>query len=402
MLTVYNSKDMCCGCTACETVCSKNAITMQKIGGGGYKYPVIDQNICVDCGLCRKTCRWVNPKGSTSEIKRFFALKVKDVDVLNKSQSGGAFTVFSDAILKNNGVVYGAYLDKENDFTVYHKRADNFEERNLLRGSKYVQSDIRQTFRQVAEDLNSGKKVLFSGTPCQSDGLLSYIETKRIPSENLYTMDLICHGVPSPDVFNDYLKYTEKKYGDKITGFNFREKKINKWGTHIEEIKFQNRKNVYCDWYANLFYNDANLRPNCYNCQYIPTDRNTDITIGDFWGVENVLPDFYNPHGVSAVMVRSKKALKLLESQKENIELVEVKEKDIVSPQPRLNSCNKKPADYDIFWNDYKNLDFENFMHKHSFNQYSFSNCLKRKVIFIVKLPFRVLRKIYRIIRNIS
>ena len=167
MLTVYNSKDMCCGCTACETVCPKNAITMKKIGGG-YKYPVIDQSICVDCGLCRKTCRWVNPKSSTSEIKRFFALKVKDVDVLNKSQSGGAFTVFSDAILKNNGVVYGAYLDKENDFTVYHKRADNFEERNLLRGSKYVQSDIRQTFRQVAEDLNSGKKVLFSGTPCQS------------------------------------------------------------------------------------------------------------------------------------------------------------------------------------------------------------------------------------------
>lgn len=113
---------------------------------------------------------------------------------MNKSQSGGAFTVFSDAILKNNGVVYGAYLDKENDFTVYHKRADNFEERNLLRGSKYVQSDIRQTFRQVAEDLNSGKKVLFSGTPCQSDGLLSYIEAKHISAENLYTMDLICHG----------------------------------------------------------------------------------------------------------------------------------------------------------------------------------------------------------------
>lgn len=259
---------------------------------------------------------------------------------------------------------------------------------------------MSNVFIQVEQDLKAEKKVLFTGTPCQCDGLLSFVSAKHIPTDNLYTADLICHGVPSPNIFRDYLKYVEKKYGDKIIGFNFREKKIHKWGSHIEEIKLKNGKKVYCDWYANLFYNDATLRQNCYNCKYISTDRNTDITIGDFWGVERCLPDFYNPHGVSAVMVRSEKALKLLESEKENIELVEVEEADMVSPQPRLNYCNKKPDDYDVFWNDYKNLDFSTFMHKHSFNQYSVRSRVKSKVIFIAKIPFRALKKIYKIIKR--
>lgn len=395
MKTVFLSKENCCGCTACVSVCPKNAISMQP-DEKGFKYPVINQTLCIDCGMCKKTCRWINPVNPSPEFKHFYGLKAKDKVVMDRSQSGGAFSVFSDAVLENNGIIYGVVLDKENGFYVHNQRAETTEERNLLCGSKYVQSDMENVFLSVAKDLKLGKSVLFSGTPCQCDGLLSFVAAKKLPSENLYTVDLICHGVPSPFIYKDYLKYTEKKYSQKIKNFNFREKRIHKWGTYIEEIEFENGRKHYCDWYANLFYNDANLRPNCYKCQYIPTSRNTDVTIGDFWGVEKTLPNFYNPHGVSAVMVRTSKGMKLLESQKEKIELVEVEEKAIVSPQPRLNSPNPKPKDYEEFWNDYKTLDFESFMHKHSFNQYSFANRAKSKFVFAAKLPFRVVRKIYR------
>ena len=171
MNTVYCLKENCCGCSACYSVCSQKAIAMEE-DEKGFRYPVIDETKCINCGMCRKVCRFSNKKENLEDIQRFFAIKHKDANIVKNSQSGGAFTIFSDWILEQNGAVYGAKLNK-NDYSVCHKRASSKEERNNLRGSKYVQSDMNDCFASVAEDLKQEKFVFFTGTPCQIDGLLS-------------------------------------------------------------------------------------------------------------------------------------------------------------------------------------------------------------------------------------
>ncbi|WP_024470384.1 4Fe-4S dicluster domain-containing protein, partial [Treponema pedis] len=202
MEQVYIEKEECCGCTACYAICPTHAISMET-DEKGFQYPVIDQSICIDCGLCKKVCRFSKPIDNEFDIQQFFALKHRDPEVLKNSQSGGAFTVFSDYILENKGSVFGAFFDKDN-FYIYHTKAETEEARNLQRGSKYVQSDLNDCFLSVKKDLQVGKKVLFSGTPCQCDGLISFLVKSKVDTKDLYVIDLICHGVPSQKIFRDY------------------------------------------------------------------------------------------------------------------------------------------------------------------------------------------------------
>lgn len=236
MIEVKSPSD-CCGCSACASVCAHNAIVMQP-DALGFLYPKVNKDLCVGCGLCERVCSF-NPnydKTMNLALPNAYAVRHKNMDEIERSRSGAAFVAISDYILENGGVVYGAGYAEH--FRVIHKRATSKEERDEFRGSKYVQSDLNNVFRQVKEDLKNGLIVLFSGTPCQTSGLNSFVGKKL--RDNLFLVDIVCHGVPSPYIWDDYLNFLEKKQGQKICWVNFRDKQEFGWTAHKETFKFVN------------------------------------------------------------------------------------------------------------------------------------------------------------------
>ena len=234
-------KAKCCGCTACASICPHDAISMQP-DALGFLYPVVDESKCTDCGLCEKVCAFHENYDKSQNLPEplAYAARHKDMREVETSRSGAAFIALSDWVLRLGGVVYGAgYADH---FRVVHKRATSKEERDEFKGSKYVQSDLNTVFRQVKKDLKDGLTVLFSGTPCQTSGLASYVG-KRL-RENLYLVDIVCHGVPGPYLWRDYLAYLEKKQGSRICWVNFRDKQEYGWAAHRETFKFINMGGV--------------------------------------------------------------------------------------------------------------------------------------------------------------
>ena len=234
MIRINDPAD-CCGCTACASICNHDAITM-KPDALGFLYPKIDATKCVECGLCEKVCAFNDYYDTSLNLTEpiAYGARQKDLGEVMKSRSGAVFASISDYILEKGGVVYGAgYTDH---FRVVHKRATNKEERDEFRGSKYVQSDMNTVFRQVKKDLREGLLVLFSGTPCQTSGLSSYIGSKL--RTNLILVDLVCHGVPGPYLWRDYVAYLEKHQGAPITWVNFRDKELFGWRAHRETFRF--------------------------------------------------------------------------------------------------------------------------------------------------------------------
>lgn len=232
---ITKEKSDCCGCTACASICAHDAIVM-KPDGMGFLYPEVNKDKCMECGLCVKACAFNADydKSLNLSMPIVYGARHKDMAEVMKSRSGAAFVAISDYVLDNGGVVYGAgYTDH---FRVVHKRATTKSERDEFRGSKYVQSDLTGIFRQIKEDLKSGLTVLFSGTPCQTSGLNSYVGKKL--RENLVLIDIVCHGVPGPYIWRDYLSYLEKKQGAAIEVVNFRDKERYGWRAHKESFKF--------------------------------------------------------------------------------------------------------------------------------------------------------------------
>lgn len=235
MIKINNPSD-CCGCTACASICAHDAISMEP-DALGFLYPKVDASKCVECGLCEKVCQFNDNYDRSLNLKKpiAYAARHKDINEVMKSRSGAAFVTISDYVLEQGGVVYGAgYKDH---FRVAHKRATTKEERDEFRGSKYVQSDLTGVFRQVKKDLKNGLTVLFSGTPCQTAGLNAYIGKKL--REHLVLVDIVCHGVPSPFLWRDYIAYLEKKQGDEILVVNFRDKELYGWKDHRESYIFK-------------------------------------------------------------------------------------------------------------------------------------------------------------------
>ena len=234
MIRIEHPED-CCGCTACASICSHDAISM-KPDTLGFLYPEVDMEKCVDCGLCEKVCAFNDNYDTSLNLSQpdVYAARHKNMKEIEASQSGAAFVALSDWILEQGGVVYGAGYSEH--FRVVHKRATTKKERDEFRGSKYVQSDLNIVFRQVKDDLKMGLLVLFSGTPCQTAGLSSYIGGRL--RDNLYLMDIVCHGVPGPFVWKDYLRYLEQKEKMSITAVNFRDKSKAGWRSHVESFIF--------------------------------------------------------------------------------------------------------------------------------------------------------------------
>ena len=294
----------CCGCTVCSSVCRHGAIQM-KPDKLGFLYPEVDEAKCVDCGLCDKACSFVQDVASVRPVSKdakvdVLAARHKDAEVLAQSQSGGAFSAMAEQVLKERGLVYGAAFDDSH--MVHHRRVDSLEGLAALRGSKYVQSDLRgrygEVFGQIRGDLNIGFKVLFAGTPCQIAALKSYIPKNL--QESLYTVDFICHGVPSPAVWKDYLGYMGR-HGE-IVKANFRDKSVAGWKEHKETFIYKDGKKIVADSFRVLFYKNIMLRHSCAVCPYNIMNHKSDVTIADFWGVDEIMPQMAGPEGTSMVV----------------------------------------------------------------------------------------------------
>lgn len=335
------NKSECSGCSACEHVCRHGALKMHP-DGMGFLYPDIDEDKCVGCNLCDMVCTFHNKSLSWGgKPLKAYALKHKDMLEVERSQSGGGFAALSDYVLSIGGTVYGAGYDDE--LYILHKRASNPEARDGFRGSKYVQSDMRRVYSQIREDLQTGKTVLFSGTPCQTAAVRRVFGESF--GERLLLVDLICHGVASPGIWRDYVGYLESRHHDKIVDAKFRDKKFG-WHSHRESYTFTSGKTIYPRF---LVYIPMFMRPACGGCKYSTIRRCSDITIGDFWGVENVFPDFETENkGCSLVLCNTEKGVHLLEHIKPNVLHREVAEmKDVL--QPNLISGTILPNGHDEF-----------------------------------------------------
>ena len=348
----FIKKNQCCGCSACVQKCPKNAISLKE-DEEGFFYPIVNKEKCINCGLCKKVCPFINYEVEQKEnYPKAYAVKNKiNKDILNSS-SGGVFIAIAKYIIKENGVVFGAAYDENNN--VNHISVEREEDLFKLQGSKYVQSNILNTFKDAKESLDKGKKVLFSGTPCQIRGLKNFLLKDY---DNLITCDLVCHGVPSQKLFKTYLKSLEEKYQKKIKKYDFRNKDKKGWGL-TAKVTFEDGKSKYInsdfDSYYSNFLDCNTYRESCYNCKFTTTNRNTDITLADYWGILSIHNDFYDEKGVSLILVNSKSGLDLLNNIADNIELIETdlnyaitKNKNLIQPSVRPEKRN----------NIYKNID---------------------------------------------
>lgn len=340
MIKINNPAD-CCGCTACASICAHDAIIM-KPDALGFLYPEVDKDKCVDCGLCEKVCAFNDHYDTSTNLEKplAYGARHKDMNEVETSRSGAAFIAISDYILEQGGVVYGAgYTDH---FRVVHKRATTKEERDEFKGSKYVQSDMTGVFRQVKQDLRDGLTVLFSGTPCQTSGLNSYVG-KRL-RENLFLVDIVCHGVPSPYMWRDYIAYLEKKQGSPIVWVNFRDKQKYGWAAHHETFKFKSGGGKMS--FTFLFYKHIMFRKSCGNCHFANTKRPSDITIADFWGWEKTDPKFNADNkGVSLVLLNTEKGRKLFEAVQDRLNTIPAKLDDCLQPNMMHATINDPRRD---------------------------------------------------------
>ena len=359
----------CFGCSACKAVCPKTAIKMQE-NEEGFLVPVIDENKCVYCGKCGNVCpalnRWKNDENNKN--MHIYAYKNEDVEVLNNSTSGGFFS----KIIKEKKPEWICGCIQNSNLKVEHLLTNNILNAKKMCGSKYVQSDLNDVFQKIKEKLCVKESVLFSGTSCQVHGLLNYLDIMKVPTENLTTVDLICHGVPSPKIYFDFLHFYEKAKNVEIQKHKSRSKKYG-WGIDLGTLNYAQTiftkhkvddSSLEANLWQNAFFSDFCIRESCYSCPYTTIKKPAEYTIGDFWGVEKIFPNQNFSEGCSLVIVKSANAQKLLDG----ITDLEVNKEDIqcvVSKQARLTQPIKCPENREQFWQDYHKNGFEYIAEKY-------------------------------------
>lgn len=367
------NKANCAGCRACEHICPKYAINMKK-DKKGFLYPEIDYDLCIQCDLCEKVCDFRNRERDVNNISKIYYYQSNDEKILNSSTSGGAFSALSDILLNKEGYVAGAVLDR--NLNAIQILTNDSSDRNRMKGSKYIQSDTCNTYKETKRLLKNKHYVVYTGTPCQIGGLKSYLELdKTIDMSYLYTIDFICHGTPSPKIFKDHISYLEKKYGYEAVDYKFRDKKYG-W-CHTETIQFKNGKNkssIAVQQLKEIFYKNLNLRECCYNCAYANKHRPSDITIADFWGVDKLL-EKYDYKGTSMIICNNKRAIDLVNMIEQGI-CFEVS--DVELKQGGLNKPAIPEDDVEVFWHDYFSNDYNFLIEKYA--------KLSKKMIIRIKL----------------
>ena len=344
-IDAIGSKCDCSGCTACLHSCPKHCIEM-KADGEGFLYPMVDLSRCVDCGTCVRICPWQRKNTVPMSVPlEVYAAKHRSDNVRSKSSSGGMFTAFSDVVLENEGVVCGAVFDVRGQHVV-HSIARTREERDAMCGSKYVQSVMGDIFVNVEKLLRENILVMFSGTPCQVAGLKAFL---KCDYDNLLLVDILCHSVPSPAIFRAIL-------GDKrAIGVTFRNK-ARGWRNSYEFSIKSDSGTVINKTFLTMFFKGLINRPSCYNCRFASTLRVSDITIGDFWEINKVVPVFDDDKGVSCVFVNTEKGRRYINAINNKIDFIQA-----TLPQA-IQTCMLRPVtrlrSRDVFWNDYTTKGF--------------------------------------------
>ena len=325
----------------------------------GFLEPVVNEEKCISCGLCLKRCPQLQENSKDKLQIESYAAQSKNKEELLKSSSGGIFSVLATRILNKNGVIYGAAF--KDNLNVEHIEITKIEELDLLRGSKYVQSNTLDTFSRVKGNLENNKYVLYTGTPCQIAGLKQFL---RKDYNNLITIDIVCHGVPSPKLFKKYKQNLEEKQKSKITKFSFRDKTKNGWGLNLkiqyENNKLNNKKHIY-DSYYKSFLNGDTYRECCYSCKYANLQRIGDITLADFWGIENIKNDFNIKDGVSAILVNTEKGRKIFNECKEDINYMPVSIESVIKENKNLKMPTEKPRIRKTVYNGIDNKSYKKF-----------------------------------------
>lgn len=380
-------EEKCCGCGACYNICPKNAITMKE-NNEGFQYPFIDKSKCINCGICEKTCPNLNRLKNENKIpSSAIAAYTKNEEERKNSSSGGVFSELARYILNQEGFVIGSKFDK--DFNVIHKMVRNKEELKELQGSKYVQSDIGDTYKIAKKNLDENNYLLFVGTPCQIAGLKSYLKKDY---DKLYTCELICHGVPSPKIWRKYLEGKDKK---NIEDVYFRNKDSG-WNKFSIKIVYKNkkckRKNLDKDKFMQLFLKNYSLRPSCYYCEFSKLPRVADISLGDFWGVENKYKEFMDDQGTSLILINNNKGKQLFNKIKENIYYKENCDLEYaIRNNPCICNSVEMPEKRKEFFENLDKMEFnelskkylprENILKKVFVKSMNYLSIIKRKII---------------------
>ena len=381
MITVIDKKD-CCGCSACVQRCPKHCISLCE-DSEGFSYPQVDTESCIDCGLCEKVCPMLHPSEEGRKPLAVYAAKNKDEEIRRTSSSGGVFTALAEKIIREGGLVFGACFNA--DWEVVHDYTETIEGLSRFRGSKYVQSRIGETYGQAETFLKTGRKVLFSGTPCQIAGLRKFLRKKY---ENLLTVDVICHGAPSPAVWREYLKEEIARQRGKNTvlprpihekdvlveGISFRDKTFG-WKKYSfalalsttngsgEKFSFCSRIPLNENLFLKGFLADLYLRPSCYACLFKCGKSGSDVTLGDFWGLQEVMPEFDDDKGMTALLVNDERGEACVD--KTDVTLIPTEYEKVLRFNPALEHSVAVPRNRKNFYEN-DELPFKNRIHKYA------------------------------------
>lgn len=369
---------LCTGCHSCYSICPKNAIKMVS-NEEGFLIPSIDNERCISCGLCEKKCPILNERETSESKKKAYLMRIYDKEVLLDSSSGGVFYSLAENIIKNEGVVFGSRFTE--DYRVIHDCCSSLEELAQFRKSKYVQSEIGESYKRCRDYLENNVFVLFCGTGCQIAGLKSYLGKNY---KNLICVDLICHGVPSPFVWKEYLDFLKKK--SEITYLSFRNKNLG-WHDHSLIIKMENGKTIYDTHkkgpYLVFFLKNLNLRKSCYECKFKTINRDADITLADFWGLEKVFPDIDDNKGYSLVLGNSEKGNELI-SKLNNCFCKEISYEFAIKYNSALVKSVEKPSARDSFYEELKMHGFKFVTKKYA--NLDLKNMIVYKLVMLKKL----------------
>lgn len=356
-----DDKALCSGCRACEQACPLNCIDV-KADEEGFLYPKVDTQKCINCGLCEQTCPVLNKTDFHYPMKAYGCIN-KNEAVRACSSSGGIFYLLSEYVISQNGVVFGARFDDK--FGVVHDFAETIEKIREFQGSKYLQSDIGDTYKKAKDFLKQNRLVLFTGTPCEIAGLRAYLKKDY---ENLICQDIICHGSSSPKVWQKYIDFREETANSKIISASLRHKKYG-WKTFSVWFKFRNGteyiNDLKHDLYMRSFLSNLNLRPSCYACSFKGCERAADITLADFWGVENLYPDLFDDKGTSLVIVNSEKGEKLLDALKEKMVLKRVDFEKSIAYNSSYSKSVSMPLGRERFMKEIFEKPFDRIVPKH-------------------------------------
>lgn len=369
--------NLCCGCSACASSCPVNCVSMIE-NTEGFLYPEIDVTRCINCDKCKTVCPVLTNKRGTREPENTWAVIANDANIQVYSSSGGVFTLLAVVIIQSGGIVFGAAFT--DDFhKVHHIGIEKIEDIERLRTSKYLQSDVEDSFVNIEEQLKAGRKVLFSGTPCQIAGLKSFLGQRK--NDNLICVAIICHGVPSPKLWGRYLDHVAEKYAGNIKSVNFRHKKHGwkSFGLNMEIERNNYYKKMTSDPYMQMFLKNLCLRESCYQCSAKEINPGADLTLGDFWGVERVVPEMYDKMGTSLVIIHTEKGDNLFESISDHISR-KAGDFDLAIRHNKAYSTSvRRPVLRDVFFRDLDGLSWKEFEKK--YGNVEFRKWIKKKIL---------------------